>query len=31
MSCEFCIKFDFTSVDVKDNNIHFSGSNNIVI
>lgn len=25
MSCEFCEKFDFTSVAVKDNNIHTAG------
>ena len=31
MSCEFCNSFDFTNVAVKDNNIHFAGSNNIFI
>ena len=27
MSCEFCNNFDFTSVAVKDNNIHTAGGN----
>lgn len=27
MSCEFCKKFDFTSVCVKDNSIHLAGGN----
>ena len=28
MSCEFCEKFDFTSVAVKENNIHTAGGSN---
>lgn len=28
MSCEFCNKFEFSSVVIKDNNIHFAGGSN---
>lgn len=27
MSCEFCKQYDFTSVAIKDNNIHLAGGN----
>lgn len=28
MSCEFCNKFEFAAVTIKDNNIHFAGGSN---